>query len=126
MTGAQAKKTRAKLRDYALGLPGAHEDFPWGETVVKVNKKVFVFMGVEDPKQHPLGMTVKIPDEAAFATTLAACELAGYGLGKSGWVTVRFAAADCPSIDVLTEWVEDSYRRVAPKKLVKELDGLRP
>lgn len=126
MPTAQAKKTRAALLTYALGFPGAFEDHPWGETVAKVNKKVFVFMGVEDPKQHPLGMTVKIPELAPLVVSLEACEVPGYGLGKSGWITVRFAAADCPSLDGLKEWIEESYRLVAPKKLVKELDGLHP
>jgi len=123
MTPAQAKKARTALREFALGLPGAWEDFPWGESVAKVGKKVFCFLGVVDPKQHPLGMTVKIPGLAPAVTSLEACELAGYGLGKSGWVHVRFAAADCPPLDELREWVEDSYRLVAPKKLVKELDA---
>ena len=29
----------------ALSYPGAHEEFPWGERVVKVKGKVFVFLG---------------------------------------------------------------------------------
>ena len=123
VTGAQAKQARAKLRAYALGLPGAYEDFPWEESVAKVNKKVFCFLGVEDPKQHPLGMTVKFPELAGVVTALEACELAGYGLGKSGWVSVKFAAADCPDLATLKDWVEESYRLIAPKKLVKELDA---
>jgi predicted DNA-binding protein (MmcQ/YjbR family) len=122
VTPAQDKKTRAAIRKFALGLPGACEEFPWEESVAKVNKKVFVFMGVEDPKQYPLGMTVKIPEIAGLVTGLEACELAGYGLGKSGWISVKFAAKDCPDLDTLKEWVEDSYRLIAPKKLVKELD----
>jgi len=37
------------LRAFALVLPEAEEAFPWGERVVKVNKKVFVFFGlIED------------------------------------------------------------------------------
>ena len=27
------------IREFALRLPGAVEDFPWGESVAKVNKK---------------------------------------------------------------------------------------
>jgi predicted DNA-binding protein (MmcQ/YjbR family) len=123
MTAAQDNKTRAAIRKFALALPGAYEDFPWEESVAKVNKKVFCFLGVEDPKQHRLGMTVKIPQLADLVTGLAACELAGYGLGKSGWVSVAFGAADCPDLDTLKEWVEESYRLIAPKKLVKELDA---
>jgi hypothetical protein len=33
---ANPQALRLKLRDFALGLPEAHEDHPWGETVVKV------------------------------------------------------------------------------------------
>lgn len=123
MSGPQAKKARAAVRAFALGLPGAYEDFPWEESVAKVNKKVFVFLGGEDPKEYPLGMTVKIPAMADLVTGLEACQPAGYGLGKAGWVMVRFAAKDCPKLDVLSEWVEESYRLIAPKKLVKELDA---
>ena len=123
MTPSQAKKARTTLRTFALGLPGAWEDSPWGGSVAKVGKKIFCFLGVEDPKQYPLGLTVKIPELAPLVTQLDACELAGHGLGKSGWVNVKFAAADCPSLDELLEWVEDSYRLIAPKKLVKELDA---
>ncbi len=30
--------------------------------------------------------------------------------------------AEAPPLDVLKDWVEESYRRVAPKTLIKELD----
>ena len=33
------------LREYALAFPEAWEDFPWGDRVVKVGKKIFVFLG---------------------------------------------------------------------------------
>ncbi len=36
------------LRSYALSLPEAWEDHPWGETAIKVRKKVFLFMGRPD------------------------------------------------------------------------------
>ena len=35
------------LRKVAKAYPGAWEDHPWGETVYKVGKKVFVFLGVD-------------------------------------------------------------------------------
>ena len=37
-----------RLRKRALGYPGATEDHPWGETAIKVNGKVFVFLGEDD------------------------------------------------------------------------------
>ena len=39
------RRTWRQVLDFALRLPGAYEDHPWGESVAKVNKKVFVFMG---------------------------------------------------------------------------------
>jgi predicted DNA-binding protein (MmcQ/YjbR family) len=37
------------------------------------------------------------------------------GLGKAGWVTVRIGA-DTP-FEMLRQWVDESYRTVAPKAL---------
>ncbi len=47
-----------------------------------------------------------------------------YGLGKSGWVTASFELDDRPPIDLLREWIEESYRAVAPKKLVSEMEAV--
>lgn len=60
---------RERVRAFALGLPGAVEEFPWGESVIKVNKKVFVFLGVGDGS-HPLGVTLKLTDPEAHAHAL--------------------------------------------------------
>ena len=46
----------------------------------------------------------------------------GYGLGRSGWVTVPLRAPGM-TLDLLRDWIEESYRIVAPKRLVAELDG---
>ncbi|MFD3496807.1 MmcQ/YjbR family DNA-binding protein [Streptomyces sp. NPDC058676] len=119
-----ALKKWEKVREFALGLPGATEEFPWGETVAKVNKKVFVFLGVDDGS-YPLGVTMKLKDEAAHAHALTCpgAEPAGYGLGKSGWVSVPLEHKGAPGAELLCDWVEESYRTIAPKRLITELDG---
>lgn len=109
----------AGLRTYALGFPEAREDFPWGERVVKVRDKVFVFLGRED---EALGVTVKLPSSGLMALSLPFASPTGYGLGKSGWVTARFGPKDKLPMDMLRKWIEESYRAVAPKELVKALD----
>jgi len=114
------KKCEAALRKYALGFPDAHEDFPWGERVVKVVKKVFVFMGLPE---SGLALSVKLPDSQTVAVMLPFTEPTGYGLGRSGWVSARFQANEKPPEDLLREWIEESYRAVAPKKLVAPWDG---
>jgi predicted DNA-binding protein (MmcQ/YjbR family) len=113
-----------KVRVFALGLPDAVEEFPWGESVAKVNKKVFVFLGVQDGS-YPLGVTVKLKDETAHAHALACpgAEPAGYGLGKAGWVSIPLEQRGAPVAEVLCDWVEESYRVIAPKRLIVELDG---
>ncbi|MGA5342406.1 MmcQ/YjbR family DNA-binding protein [Streptomyces griseoincarnatus] len=97
-----------KVRDWALRLPGAVEEHPWGDTVAKVDRKVFVFL----------------TDETAHAHALACpgAEPAGYGLGKAGWVHVPLEPAGAPAAELLCDWVEESYRTVATKRRAAELD----
>lgn len=101
----------------AVGFPGAWEDHPWGDTVVKVRKKIFVFLG-ED------GFAVKLPESAEVALGLPGSEPTGYGLGKAGWVSVTCTGDDLP-LDLFADFLDESYRAVAPKTLVKELDAAR-
>ena len=115
-------EAEAALRAHALSYPEAYEDFPWGERVVKVRGKVFVFMGGID---GGLGLSVKLPSSASFALGLPFASPTAYGLGKSGWVTARFRAREKPPLDLLAQWIDESYRAVAPKRLVATLDAFR-
>jgi hypothetical protein len=51
---------RAGLRDLAARFPEAHEAYPWGQVVVKVQKKVFVFLD-GDPAAADLRFSLKLP-----------------------------------------------------------------
>ena len=70
-----------------------------------------------------LHVTVKLPEAGEFALTFPFAQASGYGLGKSGWVTSTFGPGDSPPVDILKDWIEESYRAVAPKRLVRELKG---
>ena len=116
MTIAEAKKMLLKS---ALAYPDAWKDHPWGETVVKVGKKIFVFLGVAD---GALNVTCKLPHSFDVAlSTFSFVEATGYGLGASGWVTAGFEAKEKVPVPLLLDWIEESYRAVAPAKLVKQL-----
>ncbi|WP_330333580.1 MmcQ/YjbR family DNA-binding protein [Streptomyces sp. NBC_00536] len=113
------------VREFALGLPEAVEEHPWGpdSCVVKINKKIFLFLGSADGPEPP-GLSVKLKDEAlhGHAMTAPGAAPTGYGLGRSGWVTVPLGEKGSPDAEVVCEWVEESYRTVALKRHVKALD----
>ena len=102
------------LRAFGLAMPEAAEDFPWGHTALKVRGKTFAWL---DGSEDRLSLTVKLPVSRDFATVFDFAEPAGYGLGRSGWVSCRFPAGEAPDLDLLRRWISESYRAVAPKKL---------
>lgn len=110
---------QAELTAYALSLPGATEHFPWGERVVKVGGKVFVFLGREE--DGGVGLSVKLPESGEAALSLPFCEPTGYGLGKAGWVSAQFDDRKKAPLPLLRQWIDESYRAVAPKKFLKQL-----
>lgn len=115
-TGRMTKSLLA----YSLGFPEAWEDHPWGETAVKVGKKLFVIFG-GDGREHPRGMTVKLGDSHGQASASSGVEPTGYGLGRSGWVSVNLHETTVPVV-VLKDWIEESYRLIAPKRARAVLD----
>lgn len=114
MTSAEIAEA---VRAWCLAQPGVTEEFPWGERVMKVNGKVFVFLGM--PESGGFGMSVKLPESGEEALALPYAQRTGYNLGKHGWVSFRFAPADQPELEPLLRWLDESWRAVAPKRLIK-------
>jgi predicted DNA-binding protein (MmcQ/YjbR family) len=113
--------TLDELEQFALALPEAWADTPWGDRVVKVAKKIFVFLSSEGSDRP--GLTVKLPESHDHGLSFEGAVLPGYGLGKHGWVTIYVNGVPKQERDVLFDFVEESYRAVAPKTLVKRLDA---
>lgn len=114
-----SKHAQIKLRDFAMTFPGATEHTPWGEIAIKVKNRVFVFLSVHG---KGLSMSVKLPHSGADALDREFAAPTGYGLGKSGWVTSSFAPGQEPPYDLMKQWIEESYRTIAPPKHVQALD----
>ena len=128
------------VREFALGLPAAEEDFPWGETVIKVRRKpgpppwrkdkqgvygpMFLWMGQRSVAMPAICVTLTSSYEEAVALSQATPTTIS-GLGQWGWLTVRLHAVD---VALACDWVDESYRNVAPRRFVVELDagGSRP
>lgn len=105
-----------KLRKAALAYPGTVEDFPWGHSAFKVaGKKAFLFMGATEDGGFSCSM--KLPFRNEEALKIKGAKPTEYGLGRSGWVTFAFSAASKPPLTKLTDYLDESWRAVAPKKL---------
>lgn len=120
----KGEQVMEQLLAAALKYPGAHEDHPWGETVVKVKGKIFLFLSLLGRSDGGafFGCSMKLPHSGVSALMLLPfVQPMAYGLGKSGWVSARFKKGDVPPLPLLVQWLDESYRAVAPKKLVATL-----
>jgi hypothetical protein len=108
-----------KLKKFGLAYPEAHSKSPWpGHDDLAVRNKTFAFLSAAG---EPLRITCKLPLTGQMALTLPFVSPTGYGLGRSGWVTATFGPKDVPPFDLLKDWIDESYRAQAPKKLVASL-----
>jgi predicted DNA-binding protein (MmcQ/YjbR family) len=119
MAKSKGGEIQSKLRDYALAFPEAYEEFPWGQSAIKVKKRAFLFMSTGE--DGGFSISVKLPHSRDMAVDLPFAEPTGYGLGKAGWVTASLK--DEKALDLIKAWIAESYRAIAPKKLVKSLDA---
>jgi predicted DNA-binding protein (MmcQ/YjbR family) len=108
-----------QLRKFGLSYPGAHLKSPWpGHKDLAVNDKTFAYLSVEG---EPFSISCKLPRSAEAALLLPFTAPTGYGLGKSGWVTAQITDRQMPPLALLKEWIDESYRAQAPKRLAAQL-----
>jgi predicted DNA-binding protein (MmcQ/YjbR family) len=110
---------------YALTFPGAYAEHPWGQTVIKVKRKVFLFVNGAIAPEDGVSLSVKLPQSGADVFELPLAEPMGYGMGKHRWVTLLIMRDDQLPLQLLEAWIDESYRAVAPKRLLAQLDELR-
>lgn len=104
------------LRRAALRYPDTVEDFPWDHHAFKVSgKKAFLFLtGLDD---GGFDCTMKLPYRHQEAVTMKGAAPTGYGLGRSGWVTFVFGPKTKAPMAKLTDYLDESWRATAPKKM---------
>jgi predicted DNA-binding protein (MmcQ/YjbR family) len=118
-----------ELREIALSFPSAFEKVSWGRPVFCV-PKIFVMYGGNmkgetsgDMTPFPHSMLVKVEeaDRAALEQDRR-FYLPAY-VGAYGWLGMDFTVGKVNWKEV-RELVDASYRLIAPKKLIKQLDEL--
>ncbi len=105
------------LKAHAMSYPETTEEFPWGESAFKVKGKTFVFMRADADE---VSFSVKLPNSRKKALALPGSEPTHYGMGAKGWVTLRPTAKT--SLKLLQSFIDESYRAVAPKRVLQTLD----
>jgi len=103
-----------ELREYGLTYPGAHIKSPWPDHKdLAVKDKTFAYLSVPG---KPFSISCKLKQTSAKALELPFTTPTGYGLGKWSWVTATIVKGDIPT-ELFKEWLDESYRDQAPKKL---------
>ncbi len=109
-----------RLLAIVLQLPGAYEDRPWGSVHCKVDGKIFVGWGRMDDGEMSIGIRVDTAFQPMLVASDARFTVAKY-VGKYGGVDMRLGPK--PDWDEVEKFIVESYRLIAPKKRLKELDA---
>jgi predicted DNA-binding protein (MmcQ/YjbR family) len=109
-----------RLLAIVLRLPGAYEDRPWGSVHCKVAEKIFVGWGADEDGTTSIGFKTDKDLQAMLVSSDPRFTIAKY-VGKHGWVDMKLGKK--PNWAEVEQFIVASYRLIAPKKLVKQLDG---
>jgi predicted DNA-binding protein (MmcQ/YjbR family) len=116
----------AELRALALGFPEAFEKVSWGRPVFCA-PKIFVMYGGNSKSTgemvaYPYSMLVKVDENDRTALEQDTRFFYPAYMGPSGWLGLDFTARKKVDWGEVRELVDASFRLVAPKKLIKQLD----
>jgi len=117
----------AQLREIALAFPGAIEKVSHGRPVFCAPKMFAIYGGSakDAPGVHtpyPHSVLVKVDDAERPALQHDQRFFCPAYLGPHGWLGLDFIAAEV-DWDEVGELVDASFRLVAPKRLIRILDG---
>jgi len=104
----------ADVLEYCLAKPGAWQDEPWeGDVVVKVDAKIFAFLGNADGSSVGLkcGATREEADEWLLRYPDDAVKMPY--IGRSGWNSVTWGGAI--DDDEILEAIDASYDTIVSK-----------
>ncbi len=107
-----------QIQDVALSLPEAHEQPHFDKTSFRVGKRIFATL---DAEAKTLVLKIPVDDQEVLLQSHPDV-FATNAWSAQGWLEARVAALDP---DMLREVLEDSWRRIAPKRAIKALEESR-
>ncbi|MCF6386908.1 MmcQ/YjbR family DNA-binding protein [Mycobacterium sp. MBM] len=115
-----------ELRALALGFPGAFEKVSWGRPVFCAPKMFGMYGGATKATGEmvtlPYSLLVKVDESDRTALEHDDRFFVPAYMGPFGWLGLDLTAATV-DWDEVGELLDASFRLVAPKKLIKQLDG---
>jgi hypothetical protein len=119
----EQNKTMQSLRTVALSYPEAQQGIACAGTAaekrtIKARDKAFLFLGKAE-------VMLKLCESLAEAVEWATKAPSICRVGATGWVTLTVGNVDVLPLDLLYRWIDESYRLLAPKKLVALLGSRR-
>jgi predicted DNA-binding protein (MmcQ/YjbR family) len=103
-------------------LPNTRVTLTWGEPHFRVGDKIFGGWGAHKDGRYLLSAKLDKDKQAALVASDPRFQVAPY-VGKHGWVA--FQPGDDPDLGELEALVLESYRLIAPAKLVAQLPAAK-
>jgi predicted DNA-binding protein (MmcQ/YjbR family) len=110
-----------RLRSICLSLPDTTEVEAWGHPTFRVDGSIFVGFGT-DAGGPCISFKATKGDQKRL-TQSAPYYIAPY-VGRFGWVGMHLTSG--VDWDVVTGHILESYRLIAPKKVLAKMDGVEP
>lgn len=109
------------IRQFCLGLPEAHEVEAWERPTFRVRNKIFAMPRERDGKRPSIWCKAAPGVQMLLVSGDPETFYAPPYVGPKGWIGITLDAhAD---LEYVTSLLEESYRLVAPKGLVRVLDA---
>lgn len=120
-----APRPLIRLRSLCLALPEAHEVEAWGEPTFRVRKKLFAMFASASTHhgggRHSVWCKAAPGNQQFMVRDAPDRFFVPPYVGPSGWIGIYLDGdVDWPDVG---ELLRDSYRLIAPKRLVAALDG---
>ncbi len=125
MTAAEEKlpaDVLAAIRAICLAYPEAEEQTTWGHPTFRVRNKIFASAGLSEDDDTLVTMAMKVAagEQRSLLATGHPFFMPRY-VGSKGWIGVVVDSST--DWDEIAELVDDSYREIAPKRLIAELEN---
>ena len=106
------------LRQICLSFPEAVEKETWGHPTFRVNDKMFVMCSTDDTTGPTMTLKAPAGEQELLLASSVRFFYPSY-VGANGWIGIKLS--NSTDWDEVRELVDDSYRLIAPKRLLKAL-----